>query len=106
MSLFAGTRLGPYKTLSALSAAGGTGEVYRTRDPKLGRGVALGILLERFASDPDRAARLTREAQGARRIQSSAYRPIYGSEESGPPPPLVLQLDTTHSLARYRSNSE
>ena len=62
MPLSAGTRLGPYDILSALGA-GGMGEVYRARDTKLNRDVALKILPEAFANDPERLARFTREAQ-------------------------------------------
>jgi eukaryotic-like serine/threonine-protein kinase len=62
MALTAGSRLGPYEILSALGA-GGMGEVYRARDTKLNRDVALKILPEAFALDPDRLARFKREAQ-------------------------------------------
>ena len=62
MSLSPGSRLGSYEILSALGA-GGMGEVYRARDTKLDRSVALKVLLEGFAADPDRLARLNREAQ-------------------------------------------
>jgi serine/threonine protein kinase len=62
LALTPGTRLGPYEILSALGA-GGMGEVYRAHDTKLNRDVALKILPDAFASDPDRLARFTREAQ-------------------------------------------
>ncbi len=62
MSLTAGTRLGPYEVLSPLGA-GGMGEVYRARDTKLGREVAVKVLPDAFSSDPDRVSRLEREAQ-------------------------------------------
>ena len=62
MSLGPGTRLGPYEIQSALGA-GGMGEVYRARDTRLKREVALKILPELFASDPDRLARFQREAE-------------------------------------------
>ena len=61
MSLSAGTRLGPYEILSPLGA-GGMGEVYRARDTKLGRDVALKILPDTFTHDPERLARFPREA--------------------------------------------
>ena len=61
MPLGPGTRLGPYEILSALGA-GGMGEVYRARDMKLGRDVALKVIPDTFALDPDRLARFTREA--------------------------------------------
>jgi eukaryotic-like serine/threonine-protein kinase len=62
MSLSAGTRIGPYQIVSSLGA-GGMGEVYRARDSKLNREVALKILPEGFSSDLDRLARFRREAQ-------------------------------------------
>src|ERR1035438_2229237 len=62
MALSAGTRLGPYEVLSPLGA-GGMGEVYRARDKKLDRDVAIKVLPESIASDPDSLARFEREAK-------------------------------------------
>ena len=62
MSLSAGTRVGPYEIV-ALIGAGGMGEVYRAHDARLGRDVALKVLPDLFAYDPDRLARFKREAQ-------------------------------------------
>src|ERR1700737_1407848 len=62
MSLSAGSRLGPYEVLSPLGA-GGMGEVYRARDRKLDRDVAIKVLPEFVAADPDRLARFEREAK-------------------------------------------
>ena len=62
MSLTAGARLGPYEVVSPI-AAGGMGEVYRARDTRLQREVAVKVLPELFATDPDRRARFEREAQ-------------------------------------------
>jgi serine/threonine protein kinase len=62
MTLPAGTKLGPYEILSPLGA-GGMGEVYRARDAKLNRGVALKVLPRSFANHSDRMARFQREAQ-------------------------------------------
>ena len=57
-----GDRLGPYEIVSPLGA-GGMGEVYRARDTRLGRDVALKVLPEAFAGDPDRLKRFEREAK-------------------------------------------
>ncbi|MGH9201127.1 MAG: serine/threonine protein kinase, partial [Vicinamibacterales bacterium] len=62
MSLAPGTRLGSYEIRASLGA-GGMGEVYRAHDTKLGRDVALKILPDAFASDPDRLMRFEREAR-------------------------------------------
>src|SRR5664280_2186452 len=62
MALSAGTRLGPYEVLSPLGA-GGMGEVYRARDKKLDRDVAIKVLPESIASDPNSLARFEREAK-------------------------------------------
>ena len=62
MTLTPGTRLGPYEVIAPIGA-GGMGEVYRARDPKLNRFVAIKVLPGRFAADPDRLARFEREAQ-------------------------------------------
>ena len=62
MPLSAGTRLGPYEIVSPL-VAGGMGEVYRARDRKLKREVAIKILPDEFSRDPERVARFQREAE-------------------------------------------
>ena len=62
MPLSPGTRLGSYEILSALGA-GGMGEVYRARDMRLGREVAIKILLDAVALDPERISRFEREAK-------------------------------------------
>jgi len=67
MTLAAGTRLGPYEILSPLGA-GGMGEVYRARDKRLGREVAIKVLPPEFAADPERLARFEREARSASSI--------------------------------------
>ncbi len=82
MSITNGTRVGPYEILSALGA-GGMGEVYRARDTKLNRDVALKVLPEAFANDPDRLARFQREAQVLASLNHPNIAHIYGLEESG-----------------------
>ena len=66
MALMSGARLGPYEILSPLGA-GGMGEVYRARDTKLDRDVAVKVLPGSFATDPERLARFEREATMATR---------------------------------------
>ncbi len=91
MSLATGTRLGPYEILAPLGA-GGMGEVYRARDTKLNRDVALKILPQAFASDPDRLARFTREAQTLASLNHPNIAAIYGIEESQGVRALVMEL--------------
>ena len=81
MALAAGDRLGPYEVLSALGA-GGMGEVYRARDATLKRDVALKILPDGFALDPERLARFKREAQVLASLNHSNIAAIYGFEAS------------------------
>ena len=64
MSLATGTKLGPYEILSAIGA-GGMGEVYKARDTRLGREVAVKVLPAEFASDPERLRRFEQEARAA-----------------------------------------
>jgi Tol biopolymer transport system component len=91
MALSAGTRIGAYE-IAALIGAGGMGEVYRARDTKLGRDVALKILSPRFASDSDRLARFGREARLLASLNHPHIGAIYGFEDSGQVPALVLEL--------------
>src|SRR5256886_10790409 len=91
MPILPGRRLGPYEILSALGE-GGMGEVYRAHDTKLGRDVALKILPETFAADPDRLARFHREAQVLAALSHPHIGAIYGFEEgpaeAGPHVPM------------------
>jgi eukaryotic-like serine/threonine-protein kinase len=98
MPLSAGTRLGPYETVSALGT-GGMGEVYRARDTKLGRDVALKILPDTFATDPERLARFQREAQVLASLNHPHIGAIYGFEESNGIRALVLELVEGPTLA-------
>ena len=79
MSLTPGTRLGPYEIVCALGA-GGMGEVYRAKDTKLGRAVAVKVLPEALAADPDRIARFEREAKALAALNHPHIAQIYGLE--------------------------
>ncbi len=98
MPLMRGFRLGPYEILSLLGS-GGMGEVYRARDTKLRREVALKILPEVFAADPERLARFRREAQVLATLNHPNIAAIYGVEDSGPLHALVLELVEGPTLA-------
>jgi eukaryotic-like serine/threonine-protein kinase len=97
MSLHTGARLGPYEITGSLGA-GGMGEVYRARDTKLGRDVALKVLPESFAADPDRLARFRREAQLLASMNHPHIGAIYGLED-GDRLALVLELVEGPTLA-------
>src|SRR5216117_2992126 len=98
VTLQPGTRLGPYEILAALGA-GGMGEVYRARDTKLGRDVAIKILPELFAADPERLARSEREAHLLASLNHPHIAAIYGLEESNGTRALVLELVEGPTLA-------
>ena len=76
-----GQTIGPYQVLSKLGA-GGMGEVYRARDTKLDRDVAIKVLPESFAADADRVARFTREAKTLASLNHPNIAQIYGIEET------------------------
>ena len=76
------------------------GEVYRARDTKLGRDVAVKVLPERFASDPDRMARFTREAQTLAALNHPNIAHLHGLEESGGVRALIMELVGGEDLAR------
>src|ERR1700746_2691224 len=87
MSLAAGDKVGPYEILAPIGA-GGMGEVYRARDTKLKRDVALKVLPEAFALDPERMARFQREAEVLASLNHPNIAQIYGVEERA----LVMEL--------------
>ena len=93
-----GARLGPFEVVAALGA-GGMGEVYRARDTKLGRDVAIKILPTIFTKDPERRARLEREAHVLAALNHPNVGAIYGFEESGDVGALVLELIEGPTLA-------
>ena len=98
MALIPGTRLGVYE-VTAQIGEGGMGQVYRARDTKLNRDVALKILPDAFASDPDRLARFTREAQTLASLNHPNIAHIHGLEESGVVRALVMELVEGPTLA-------
>ena len=105
MPLAAGTRLGPYEVLAPLGA-GGMGEVYRARDTRLDRVVAIKTLPESFAQDPDRVARFEREAKTLAALNHPNIAIIYGVEGTpsngsapGVVPALVMELVEGPTLA-------
>src|SRR5213592_869716 len=91
MTLAAGTKLGPYEIVAPLGA-GGMGEVYRARDSRLGREVALKVLPTAVANDAERMARFQREAQTLASLNHPNIASIYGLEESGGVRALVMEL--------------
>src|SRR6059058_322752 len=97
--LSAGTKLGPYEIQSALGA-GGMGEVYRARDARLHRDVAIKILPNAFAQDPDRLARFAREAQTLAALNHPNIAHIHGLEDSGGVRALVMEFVEGEDLAQ------
>ena len=93
MPLVVGSRLGPYEIVAPLGA-GGMGEVYRARDTKLKRDVAMKVLPEALARDPDRMARFQREAEVLASLNHPNIAHIYGVEERA----LVMELVEGDSL--------
>ena len=98
MSLTVGTRLGSYEIVAPIGA-GGMGEVYRARDTKLNRDVAIKVLLPAVANDPDRVARFRREAQVLASLNHPNIAAIYGLEESDDIRALVMELVEGPTLA-------
>src|SRR5215469_5928027 len=95
MPVTIGSRLGLYEILSAIGA-GGMGEVYRARDAKLGRDVAIKVLPEAFARDADRMARFTSEARVLASLNHPNIAAIYAVEDCA----LVMELVEGPTLAR------
>jgi len=103
MALTVGTRLGPYEILAPIGA-GGMGEVYRARDTKLDRDIAIKVIPPALAQDPERLARFEREAKVLASLNHPNIAQIYGVEDRA----LVMELVTGETLkgppaARYRS---
>jgi eukaryotic-like serine/threonine-protein kinase len=91
MPLSHGTRLGTYEISGALGS-GGMGEVYRARDTRLNRDVAIKVLPDLFAQDADRLARFTREAQTLAALNHPNIAHVHGLEETGSVRALVMEL--------------
>src|SRR5687767_809390 len=91
MSLSTGTRVGVYE-VTAQIGEGGMGQVYRARDTKLHRDVAIKVLPDRLASDPERLARFQREAQLLASLNHPNIAHIHGLEESRDVSALVMEL--------------
>ena len=105
MTLSAGARFGPYEIVGPLGA-GGMGQVFRARDPRLGRDIAIKILPDSFARDPSRVARFDREARLLASLNHANIAAIYGLEQSDDVTGLVLEFvkgetlyDPIHGLA-------
>ena len=99
MNLPAGTRIGPHEILAAIGA-GGMGEVYRARDSRLNRDVALKVLLPSVTADPDRIARFRREAQVLASLNHPNIAHIHGIEEANGVTALILELVEGDDLAQ------
>ena len=91
MGLSPGGRLGPYEILASIGA-GGMGQVYRARDPRIDRDVAIKVLPESFASDPDRVTRFEREARAAGGLNHPNVITIFDVGREGSTPYLVMEL--------------
>jgi serine/threonine protein kinase len=98
VALPTGSRIGAYEIVSPLGV-GGMGEVYRARDTKLNRNVAIKVLPDLFASDPERLARFQREAQVLALLNHPNIAHIYGLEESNGVRALVMELVEGPTLA-------
>jgi hypothetical protein len=96
--LVAGTRLGPYEVVAPLGA-GGMGEVYRARDARLGRDVAIKVLPDALATDAERLARFEREAKLLASMSHAGIGAIYGLEDAGGRPALVMEVVEGPTLA-------
>ena len=99
MTLAAGTCLGPYEIISALGA-GGMGEVYRARDPRLGRDVAIKVLPAAISADPARLRRFEQEARAAAALNHPNIVTIYSVEQAGDVPFVTMELVEGTTLAR------
>jgi Tol biopolymer transport system component len=98
MPISTGTRLGSYELLAQIGA-GGMGEVYQAHDTKLGRDVAVKVLPEAFAHDPERLSRFQREAKMLASLNHPNIATIHGLEQSNETSYLVMELVSGETLA-------
>ncbi|MEO8192128.1 MAG: protein kinase [Acidobacteriota bacterium] len=99
MTLSAGSRLGPYEILSPIGA-GGMGEVYRAKDPRLGRDVAIKVLPDSFSADPDRLRRFEQEARAAGVLNHPNLTAVYDVGEHEGSPYVVTELLDGETLGK------
>ena len=99
MALITGHRLGPYEIL-AIIGEGGMGQVYRARDTKLQRHVAIKVLPDAVTGDAERIARFDREARTLATLNHPHIAQIYGTEQSGITHALVMELVEGEDLAQ------
>src|SRR6266571_2606670 len=98
MTITPGTRIGPYEVTSPLGE-GGMGVVYRARDTQLQRDVAVKLLPDHFANDPDRLSRFQREAQLLASLNHPNIAQIYGLEQTSGSGCIVMELVEGETLA-------
>jgi Tol biopolymer transport system component len=98
MALATGTKLGAYEVTGAIGA-GGMGEVYQAHDTKLGRDVAIKVLPEAFAHDPERLSRFQREAKMLASLNHPNIATVFGLEQSNGTSYLVMELVSGETLA-------
>ena len=105
MPLTAGTRLGPYEIMAAIGA-GGMGEVYRARDTRLGRDVAIKVLPQEIAGDEDRLRRFEQEARAAAALNHSCILAVYDVGADGGTSFMVTELLAGRSLRQVLRDEE
>ena len=104
MALVTGTRLGPYEIVAPLGA-GGMGEVYRARDTRLGREVAVKVLPPDVASDPERLRRFEQESRAAGMLNHPGILSIYDIGLHDDAPYVVFELLEGETLQRLMSDA-
>src|SRR5271156_1627690 len=104
MPLPIGSKFGAYEIIAPIGA-GGMGEVYRARDTRLGRTVAIKVLPDAFARDHERLGRFAREAQVLASLNHPNIAAIYDFEDSANAPVLIMELVEGPTLANHLSRS-